>query len=786
MWVLVVICWLPMFLQAAPVVLPPNWTMLNSDVQVDQMAIFSPDNGYRFGFLKSNEGLATLAIAISPCNPNAQPECKLYSPDLQVVWSANRNSLVGSNATLSLSDGNLVLRDNDTRQVWSTDLPPGESITSIEMQRDGNLVLRDAVGKTLWESFNYPTDTLVPGQKLGYKMALVAGYRMVMESKALVLYTTLGSPSVPQPYWIFPQLTLDEIIHSEGNSTIAQIEGNNVSNIHICNDKICSKHYFGGFNGNTINFLRLDYDGVLRWYYNYETFDINGFVRIQWTQLTMTNDLTNPCLYPAYCGPYGICSSGGYCTCPSGAAPGLLVQNVTYFSNKYLPPTTVNGSSADCRNMCLQNCFCAAAFWNSGKCVLIQELQSLYTISDSNDEYVAFIKYARKTDGTSEWNLKLGLSISSGVLGLLLMLVCMCIVVVVIRARSLRCAELDDAAFLKSLRGVPPRFTVKEMNLATDHFTMILGKGGFGTVFKGILPDGTKVAVKRLGGSRQGHREFWAEVATIGGINHLRLVRLCGFCCEGTHRMLVYECMDNGSLDRWLFRDSILLAWPVRYQVAVDVAQGLSYLHRDCSHSIIHLDVKPQNILLDNQFRAKVADFGMSKIFHEEMTEVVTRMRGTPGYLAPEWLLQTGITVKCDVYSYGMVLLEMVSGRKNMDVNASLEKWYFPAWAVQKMEENSWIDIVDFRLAKSLTVEDWAQAKKMVKIALWCIQDSPQLRPTMTMVVQMLEGVVKVHDPPLQFDFLALCSRGPPIHSLSKGSTDELPSPEVVDFESRS
>ena len=132
--------------------------------------------------------------------------------------------------------------------------------------------------------------------------------------------------------------------------------------------------------------------------------------------------------------------------------------------------------------------------------------------------------------------------------------------------------------------------------------------------------------------------------------------------------MLVYECMSNGSLDRWLFRDAVL-DWPTRYQIAVDTGKGLAYLHDDCRHTIIHLDVKPQNILLDDKFRAKVADFGMSKLFEEEMTEVVTRMHGTPGYLAPEWLLQTGITVKCDMYNYGMVLLEIVGGRKNIDMN---------------------------------------------------------------------------------------------------------------------
>ena len=384
----------------------------------------------------------------------------------------------------------------------------------------------------------------------------------------------------------------------------------------------------------------------------------------------------------------------------------------------------------------------------------------------------------------SAW--KLGVIISTG--GVLL--VSVCVVMLVVRARLLLGSEEEDDAFLESLPGLPPRLSFKELDVATEHFSKVLGEGGFGTVYEGTLSDGSRVAVKRLGGSKQGQKEFRAEVATIGGINHLRLVRLWGFCADGPHRMLVYECMDRGSLDRWLFRDTFLLSWSIRYQIAVDTAQGLSYLHHECRHKIIHLDVKPQNILLDNQFRAKVADFGMSKLYDQEMTKVVTQMRGTPGYLAPEWLLQAGVTVKCDVYSYGMVLLEIVSGRKNLDVNTRPEKWYFPAWALQRMEVKSWIDIVDFRLESTLTLEDWAQVKKVVKIAIWCIQESPHVRPTMATVVQMLEGVVVVDDPPPQYGFLAMGSKDPPVfishsssHSVARsGSSEGMSSLGVVEF----
>ncbi|KAG0583851.1 hypothetical protein KC19_3G166700 [Ceratodon purpureus] len=378
---------------------------------------------------------------------------------------------------------------------------------------------------------------------------------------------------------------------------------------------------------------------------------------------------------------------------------------------------------------------------------------------------------------TSFSGWKLGISIASGVF---LFIVSCLVCILVVRRRFFQSMNLDkdeECAFLESLPGLPPRFSCKDLDVATNHFSKILGEGGFGTVYEGALPDGSKVAVKRLGASRQGQKEFRAEVATIGGINHLRLVRLWGFCSEGADRMLVYEFMKNGSLDRWLFRDTVL-DWAVRYQIATDTAQGLCYLHRDCRFKIIHLDVKPQNILLDHQFRAKVADFGMSKLFDREMTEVETRTRGTPGYMAPECLLQTAITVKCDVYSYGMVLLELVSGRKNLDMNnAAIEKLYFPAWAAEQMQRQSWSDISDVRLNGDLSAEDWEQVRRVVKIAMWCIQDNPRSRPSMGKVVQMLEGLVDVNDPPLQFDFLkfvadqpasSICTSNANVSSLSR------------------
>ncbi|XP_039154996.1 G-type lectin S-receptor-like serine/threonine-protein kinase SD2-5 [Eucalyptus grandis] len=212
------------------------------------------------------------------------------------------------------------------------------------------------------------------------------------------------------------------------------------------------------------------------------------------------------------------------------------------------------------------------------------------------------------------------------------------------------------------------RFYYEDLKAMTGDFTVMLGEGGFGSVFLGTLPSGIRIAVKRLDGFSQMKKSFLAEAETIGTIHHVNLVRLLGFCAEKSFRLLVYEYMCNGSLDKWIFHkdQEFDLCWQVRRKIIIDVAKGLAYLHEECHQKIIHLDVKPQNILLDEHFNAKLADFGLSKLIEKDQSQVMTTMRGTPGYLAPEWLSSI-ITEKVDVYSFGIVMLEVLCGRKNVD-----------------------------------------------------------------------------------------------------------------------
>ncbi|CAL4964784.1 unnamed protein product [Urochloa decumbens] len=233
------------------------------------------------------------------------------------------------------------------------------------------------------------------------------------------------------------------------------------------------------------------------------------------------------------------------------------------------------------------------------------------------------------------------------------------------------------------LPGMPTRFTFQQLQEATDQFRYKLGEGGFGSVFEGQYSE-ERIAVKRLDRAGQGKREFLAEVQTIGNIHHIHLVRLIGFCAEKSHRLLVYEYMPKGSLDRWIYysqdNDAPSLDWQTRRKVITHIAKGLCYLHKECMKRIAHLDIKPQTILLDENFNAKLLDFRLSRLIDRDKSQVITRMRGTPGYLAPEWLTFQ-ITEKADVYSFGVVVMEIISGRKNLDTyNLKRASILLPYW----------------------------------------------------------------------------------------------------------
>ncbi|KAH9304352.1 hypothetical protein KI387_008756 [Taxus chinensis] len=301
--------------------------------------------------------------------------------------------------------------------------------------------------------------------------------------------------------------------------------------------------------------------------------------------------------------------------------------------------------------------------------------------------------------------------------------------------------------------GIPTRYSYAQIKRCTNNFIDRLGQGGFGTVFKGKLGSGCLVAVKVLDKSKHSRKQFMNEVATLGRIHHLNLVRLLGYCFQGSKRALVYEYMVNGSLEKYIHGDDQnVLDWKQLYSIAMGIARGIAYLHDDCRRRILHCDIKPHNILLDPNFLPKIADFGLAKLTNREESHVsLTGARGTPGYVAPEvWSKNYGpVSDKSDVYGYGMLVMEMVGGRKNFDIQTTRSsKFYYPEWAFKQVESGEFAKLRKVNIADE---EDESIAKKMSLLGLWCIQYNPSQRPSMSKVIQMLEGTVDITIPPHPF-----------------------------------
>ncbi|KAH9293176.1 hypothetical protein KI387_041618, partial [Taxus chinensis] len=408
---------------------------------------------------------------------------------------------------------------------------------------------------------------------------------------------------------------------------------------------------------------------------------------------------------------------------------------------------------------CLADCSCVAAFYyqSSGSCFHYEELLSMRTSSDQTQ--LGFLKVeddSRISKHRKRFWKQAG-NVAGVTLGAALFVALVCIIFPRLKKRKevgFTKPEEEDG-FLKALPVLPPRFSFNELKAITSDFSEKLGSGGFGSVYAGTLGDGTLVAVKQLEDTSQGYGEFRTEIATVGSLSHVNLVRLRGFCAEESHHLLVYEYMANRSLDGWLFSIDAtrVLSWATRLKIAVDTARGLTFLHEESRECIVHLDVKPENILLDEEFKAKLSDFGLSKLMDRaQQSRVLTGMRGTPGYLAPEWLMETGITSKSDIYSFGIVLLEMLSGRRCVDLTAPADDCYLPAATIRRFQEGKLMEIVDPRLVEEYgggggMVE--GEVMKVVAVALWCIQEEPGMRPRASAVSRMLEGHMKVEQPPL-------------------------------------
>ncbi|XP_075670015.1 G-type lectin S-receptor-like serine/threonine-protein kinase SD2-5 [Castanea sativa] len=678
--------------------------------------------------------------------------------DPRVLWSANPKNPISINATLKLnSERGLVLQDADGTIAWSTNIST-KSVAALKLTDNCNLMLLDENNATIWQSFDHPswpTDTLFYGQKLvpGQQLTSEGGlFSLSLTTQGLFAYINSNPPLC---YWYYQQ-DFGYII-----SYVQFIE----KGLTFFSARQTSLYVLSLFIPSTsllTQYTRLDPDGHMRVY------DQDGQ---EVGDLFKNIDL---CAFPTVCGNYGICTNN-QCSClgsikgtnyfqqikdrqpDRGCSPVvplsceaskthilLELQNITYFplldiTIPGINPNYQNISLSTCTQACLENCSCKAAiYFSNGYCYLQSEIFSLNSNESTNHK--VYIKVQQQTNHGKKKH-PLGIIVGS-ILGSLLVLF-LIIGIFVFRIWNKENADEDEECYLDHVPGMPTRYSYDDLRAITDNFNKELGGGGFGTVFEGTLVDGTKVAVKRLDGLSQIKKSFLAEVETIGSIHHINLVRLIGFCAEKFHRLLVYEYMSNGSLDRWIFHKNyeMLLDWQQRKKIIIDIARGLTYLHEDCRQKIIHLDIKPHNILLDENFNAKVSDFGLSKLVDRDQSQVATTMRGTPGYMAPEWSSSI-ITEKVDVYSFGVVLLEILCGRRNFDHSQPEEAMNLLALFKKNIEEDQLLDMVD-KYSEDMQLHG-VEVVNTMKTATWCLQNDFTKRPSMSMVVKVLEGVVKV------------------------------------------
>lgn len=531
-----------------------------------------------------------------------------------------------------------------------------------------------------------------------------------------------------------------------------------------------------GDTGDIFRYLKLDSDGNLRIYSSHI---------VRW------NAVSDQCLVFGYCGNMGICSyndTSPICGCPSEnfipmdpndstqgcklkkeikdcpGSMGMLQLDHTRFLTH--PPETnsqvyYEGISA-CQGNCLSG-FCSASTIlgdGSGQCYMTSGFASGYhSTALPSTSFVKVCQPIEPNPPPSEETGKNHEKLKGWILGAVILGTLVGFILLEGSFWFWCCRKNPNFgslsvqyALLEYASGAPVQFSYKQLQQATRGFKEKLGEGGFGTVYKGVLANKTVAAVKQLEGIEQGEKQFRMEVATISSTHHLNLVRLIGFCSEGRHRLLVYEFMKNGSLDSFLFaseKDSgKLLSWENRFNIALGTAKGITYLHEECRDCIVHCDIKPENILLDDNYNARVSDFGLAKLVSpkDHRYRTLTSVRGTRGYLAPEWLANLPITSKSDVYSYGMVLLEIVSGKRNFQVSEETNMKKFSSWAYEEFDKGNVGSIVDKRFGEFEV--DMDQAKRAIQVSLWCIQEQPSQRPMMGKVVQMLEGIMEIENPP--------------------------------------
>lgn len=640
----------------------------------------------------------------------------------------------------------------------------------------GNFILKNGT-LSIWTTFDNPTDTILPGQNFTLDHILRSGlysFRLLNSGEIRLQW----NDSVT--YYTSPGINTTSNLNLTSPSLVMQEVGVfSLSDPFLSTQVIMARSSDYGEAG-ILRFVRLDSDGNVRIYSSATGSGKGSEAAVRWTAVS------DQCQVFGYCGNFGVCrysdvSFSPVCGCPSGnfdpvdpsdgrkgcksklnlqdCNTTMLPLNNTMFL-AYPPEIyseTYTSSVTACRSNCFNDATCVASTSladGTGLCYMkhsdfvgahqsptVTSTSFIKVCDPALPNPIASSQFNEKTENL----LKIGLLVLGCAFALVVIAGVFSWLYCWPKMRYESSVSVSDYA-----SSVPVQFSYKELQKATKGFKEKLGEGGFGSVYRGVISDKMVVAVKTLEGIGQGEKQFRMEVMTISSTHHLNLVRLAGFCSERRHRMLVYEFMKNGSLDSFLFNSlqKNVLNWERRYGIALGAAKGITYLHEECRDCILHADIKPENILLDEDYNVKISDFGLARLLNlkDHRHQSLIAVRGTRGYLAPEWLANMPITTKADVFSYGMVLLEIVSGKKNFEVSAETDGKRFSFWAYEEFEKGNVGGILDKRL--DLHEVDVEEVIRAVQVSFWCIQEHTSRRPTMGKVVQMLEGIVDIPKPP--------------------------------------
>ncbi|MED6133813.1 hypothetical protein PIB30_031710 [Stylosanthes scabra] len=715
-------------------------------------------------------------------DPRYVPLLSIYftkTPNKTIVWYASPNREIPVGSSVNITNNSLVIYDPKGSEIWSRPETKDKTVTCASMQDNGNFVLKDKDGNIVWESFEDPSDTLLPGQNLSKSQPFRLHARQSETNFStnnnfnltwqgdgnLVLYYSQNHQQDEQaqnyPYWSTGTDGRGSFLFFDEFGSIYVVDDNNTKLVQVT----------AGIPGSTQYFYmaRIESDGVFR-LYSYQktktTVTNEDSCSSGWRELEQVPD--DICVLNIGQNENFICGPNSYCVSVNGKPQCMCPDNYSYFVQpndpnnltscrpNFPPPSCLtDGWETDpaqvdfqerwnlnwpfsdyefmsgdfdkytCRERCGSDCFCAAAVYFLDKDNVAHCWKKKYPLSNGRystkveNGTIVFLKFRKPGYGNkhrSYLTLVLSFLLGSSVFLNILLILGLVGVFMFLRKRKILGQQLNESLASETVR----RYTYKELEKATRGFKQKLGQGAFGTVYKGVLGSDTKrfVAIKKLD----------------------KVVE------EGEHRLLVYEYMSNGSLANFLFGIS-RPHWNQRVQIGLGIAKGLTYLHEECNTQFIHCDIKPQNILLDDLFAPRISDFGLAKLLLREQTRATrTHARGTVGYFAPEWFTKASVTSKVDVYSFGVVLLELICCKSSIVFSMSNEEeqalidWAYDCYRHGKLGKF----VENDEEAKN----DIRRVEKHVMVAIWCVQDDPSLRPSMKKVTQMLEDVIAVPLPP--------------------------------------